>query len=326
MNRLFVGLVASLISQTVLAGELVRIESVKIEGDITKSRDISALGIVGNYLIIGSDETDRCQILESAGRGYALRKGRDVVLADDGKEVDIEGIACEGRRVYVIGSHGRVRPRLQAEDSYAKNRKQIERIRNHPSRDLLARFTLQEDGTASSLEKTSLRSVIEANPILRPFAHLPANENGVNIEGLAVKEGRLYVGFRGPILRGNHVPILKYDFDHLDSAELLFVNLEGLGVRDLVATKGGFLILAGPMGDGPGSFKVFWWNGRDCLPGTKRPDAPGETRELCRVPHEKGAKPEGIAITQETDSSYELLVCFDGLPNGGITRFRLTKP
>jgi hypothetical protein len=326
MNRLLVALAASLISQTVLAGELARIESVKIEGDIVKSRDLSALGIVGNFLVIGSDESDRCQVLESAGRGYTLRKDRDVVLADDGKEVDIEGIACEGRRVYVIGSHSHVRPRLQAADSYAKNRKQIERIRTHPSRDLLARFTLQEDGKALSLEKTSLRSVIETNPILGPFAHLPANENGVNIEGLAVKEGRLYVGFRGPILRGNYVPILKCDFDHLDSAELLFVNLEGLGVRDLAAVKEGFLILAGPMGDGPGAAKVFSWNGRDCLPGGKRPDAAGETRELCRIPHKKNAKPEGIVITQESESTYEFLVSFDGLPNGGIERFRLAKP
>ena len=266
----------------------------KIKGDIAKSRDISALGIVGDYLVIGSDETDRCQVLKSAGRGYALLADRDVVLADDGKEVDIEGIACEGRRVYVdrfpcLRSTKTCRKR----NPTGRTGERIEQIRYYPSRDLLARFTLQENGKASSLEKTSLRSVIETNPILRPFARIPANENGVNIEGLAVKEGRLYVGFRGPILRGNYVPVLACDFDHVDSAKLLWVNLDGLGIRDLAATKDGFLILAGPMGDGPGSFKVFSWNGRDCLPGVERPDKAGEIKELCRIPHEEQRQGRG---------------------------------
>jgi hypothetical protein len=326
MNRLFAAIALFFICETALAGELEQIESVKLKGNIAKSKDISGLGIVGDFLVIGSDETNRCQILKATDRGYALLADSDVVLADDGKEVDIEGIACEGKRVYAIGSHALVRPKLEKGESYRKNREQIERIRFHPSRDLLASFTLGEDGKASSIRKASLRSVIEANPILRPFARIPANENGVNIEGLAVKEGRLYVGFRGPILRGNYVPVLACDFDHVESAHLLWVNLEGLGVRDLAGTKEGFLILAGPMGDGPGSFKLFSWNGRDCLPGVERPDNAGEIKELCRIPHEENAKAEGIAITQENESFYEFLIAFDGLKNGGIKRFRLSKP
>jgi hypothetical protein len=326
MNRLLVALAVSLISQTVLAGDLVRIESVKIEGDIVKSRDISALGIVGNYLVIGSDETDRCQVLESTGLGYALRRDRDIVLADDGKEVDIEAITCWGRRVYAIGSHAYVRPALEKDDSYRKNRRRIEEIRYHPARDVLARFTLDENGKASSVEKTSLRAVIERNPILRPFARIPATENGVNIEGLAVKEERLYIGFRGPVLRGNYVPVMTCKFEHVDAAELLWVNLRGLGIRDLAATNDGFLILAGPMGDGPGSFRIFSWNGHDCLPGVKRADTPGEIKELCRIPHEDKAKAEALAITAENSSYYEFLIAYDGLRNGGIQRFRLSRP
>jgi hypothetical protein len=326
MNRLLAGLAFCLTCQTALAGELKQMELVKLNGNIAQSRDISALGIVGDYLVIGSDETDRCQILKATDRGYALLKDNDVVLAADGNEVDIEGIACEGRRVYAVGSHAYVRPKLDKEQSYRKNRARIERIRYHPSRDLLARFTLQEDGTLSSIEKVSLRSVIEANPILRPFARIPDKENGVNIEGLAVKQGRLYLGFRAPILRDNYVPVLTCDFDHVDSAKLLFVNLDGLGVRDLAATKEGFLILAGPMGNGPGAYKIFFWNGHDCLPGVRRPDPAGEIKELCRIAHEDKAHAEGIVITQENESFYEFLICYDGLQNGGIRRFRLSRP
>jgi hypothetical protein len=329
MNRLSPGLAALflfLLCRAVSARELVEIEAVKIKGCIANDKDISALAIVGDHLLIGSDETDRCQILKSTVGGYTLLSDNDVVLADGGKEVDIEAMACEGRRVYVIGSHARVRPKPREEGTYKKNRERIERVRDYASRDLLARFTLTEDGRASSLEKLSLRSAIEANPILGPFARIAANENGVNIEGLAVKNGTVYVGFRSPILRGNYVPVLLCDFDHIDSCRLLFTKLEGLGIRDIAATKDGFLILAGPMGDGPGSFKLFSWNGLDCLPGGKRPDPVGETRELCRIPCEARAKAEAIAVATDNESFYEFLIGYDGLRNGGIKRFRLSRP
>jgi hypothetical protein len=326
MKRLITALAFLLLCHTALAGELRQVERVKIKGNIAKSKDISALGIVGDYLVIGSDEADRCQVLKSTDRGYTLLKDSDVVLANDGKEVDIEGIACEGRRVYVVGSHAYVRPKLDKEEPYRKNRERIGQIRYHPSRDVLARFTLQENGRASSLEKTSLRSVIEANPILRPFARIPDKENGVNIEGLAVKQGRLYIGFRSPILRDNYVPVLTCDFDHVDSAKLLFVRIEGLGIRDLAAVKDGILILAGPMGDGPGSYKIFLWNARDCLPGVERQDEAGEIKELCQIPHEDNGRAEGIVVTQDNESFYEFLISYDGLRNGGIKRFRLSRP
>jgi hypothetical protein len=324
--RVLAGLAAFLLCQNALPGELRQMEPVKVRGDIVKNKDVSALAIVGEYLVLGSDEADRCQILRSDRGGYTVQAGSDVVLNGDGKEVDVEAIACQGQRVYVVGSHAYVRPALEKADSYRKNRRRIEEIRYHPSRDLLARFTLDQNGKASAVEKTSLRSVIERNPILRPFAKIPATENGVNIEGLAVKEERLYVGFRGPVLRGNYVPVLTCDFEHVDAAELLWLNLHGLGIRDLAATSDGFLILAGPMGDGPGSFRIYFWNGHDCLPGVKRADTPGEVKELCRIPHKDKAKAEALAITEENESYYEFLIAYDGLLNGGIERFRLSRP
>jgi hypothetical protein len=326
MHRFSIALASFLACQTVFAGELEQIGLVKLEGKIANSTDISALAIVGDYLVIGSDETNRCQILKANNGGYTLLPGGDVVLADNDQEVDIEGICRRGRQVYVVGSHSYVRPRLHKEETYANNREQIEKIRVHPTRDVLARFSLQEDGKAVSIEKTSLRSVIDANPVLRSFARIPGKENGVNIEGLAIKGGELYIGFRSPVLHDNYVPVLICDFEHVDAAKLIYVNLKGLGIRDLTAASEGFLILAGPMGDGPGSYRIFYWNGFDCLPGVERREKPGEIRELCRIPQVGNEHAEGIVITKDEERFYEFLIVFDGPLNGGIKRFRLTKP
>jgi len=38
---------------------------------------------------------------------------------------------------------------------------------------------------------------------------LPSKKNDVNIEGIAVRDGIVHVGFHGPVLRANYVLILK---------------------------------------------------------------------------------------------------------------------
>lgn len=54
----------------------------------------------------------------------------------------------------------------------------------------------------------------------------------MDIEGLAVRDGYLYVGFRGPILRENWVPVLKCQFaTPITEAELMYVNLNRQGFR-----------------------------------------------------------------------------------------------
>ncbi|WP_457090403.1 DUF3616 domain-containing protein [Microvirga sp. P5_D2] len=39
----------------------------------------------------------------------------------------------------------------------------------------------------------------------RPFLSIPSKENGFDVEGLAVREGRISPGLRGPVLRGHAV-------------------------------------------------------------------------------------------------------------------------
>jgi hypothetical protein len=307
------------------AGELTQLGRIEFKGDIFKAKNVSGVGVVGSFLIIGADEGGKVQVLRREGDHYKVF--RDIVLDTEGKEVDIEGIACDGNTVYVMGSHSAKREKAEADSTYEKNRELIASIGPEPSRDRVFRFTLDGEGKAGSVEMTSLRSVIDQDRVLKTFRKVPSKENGVDIEGVATHGGRVYAGFRGPVLRGNHTPVLMFTFSNpVVSSELLFVDLSGRGVRDLVRAGGGFLVLAGPVGDGPGSYQLYFWDGRDCLPGHRSGGTPGQTQLLCEIPAPGDAKAEGVTLLKETDSAYELLIVYDGLKDGGPTRFRLSKP
>src|SRR5262249_4849339 len=109
------------------------------------------------------------------------------------------------------------------------------------------------------------------------------------------------------------------------AADLVFVDLGGLGIRDLTWAKEGFLILAGPVGHGPGGYRVFLWDGRDCLPGRRTVGDRGQVRLLGEVPTPAAAGAEVCSILSEPGSASEILVVSDGARAGGATRFRATK-
>jgi hypothetical protein len=144
---------------------------------------------------------------------------------------------------------------------------------------------LHANGTADTIEKTSLRGFLDSTEPFKTFRAQASKENGIDAEGLAVAGETLFVGFRGPVLRGNWVPVLRGRFAGegapLADPRVVFVNLGGLGIRDLVRVSGGFLILAGPVGDGAGGYPVFFWDGRDCTPGPgPRPEPEGTLQPL----------------------------------------------
>lgn len=112
---------------------------------------------------------------------------------------------------------------------------------------------------------------------LKPFIQAeiaPKERGGFNIESLCAVGERLLMGFRNPILEGKAllVPLENPRELVLGKAravlgEPIFLDLGGLGFRDMVKWRGGFLIVAGDFRDrfddpkalGP---KLFWWNGK----------------------------------------------------------------
>jgi hypothetical protein len=305
--------------------------SIQFVGGVHAGQDISAIAQFGDDLIIAADEpTDkgRRNLIQFLKRdeGDVYRVSRNITLSEGG-EMDIEDVACDGTFIYVIGSHSARRRLLKETSTAAKNRKRLARIDRDVSRDRLVRLRLDEHGGPSALASINLRKTLLRQKVLRPFAAIPSKENGIDIEGLAVRDGWLYAGFRGPVLRNNYVPVLRFRFDKDDAdEELLFVRLGGLGIRAMTEVAGGFLLVAGPVGDGPGAYRLFFWDGRDGIPGRDVAACQPSVRQLARLALPRPeAKAEGITLTNETPDAWEVLVVYDNACHEGATRFVVPK-
>ena len=126
-----------------------------LHGAIHADRDISAAAFFDNMLVIGSDEAvgkdnneNYIQLLEKQGDDY--RVNRDILIyrgnKEEGRELDIEGIAVDSNHVYVIGSHALARKRLKPGLSYEKNLKRLQSSKPEPGRKQLFQLTLRSSG------------------------------------------------------------------------------------------------------------------------------------------------------------------------------------
>ena len=321
---------------------------IKLEGMLKgKEQHLNVSGLAFSddreLLVVTPDEGATIQVLKKAnGNTYGAAPERDIRLSSKGDEIDFEGVAWGNEYVYVIGSHSRKRRRIkyrepdpQDNKSAKNNRKRLRTTAIEPPRERLYRLKLDRRGRVveESIDVVSLRNLFANDKVLRPFQALPSKENGIDIEGIAADgDKKLFIGFRGPVLRGNFVPVLVMAFeDEFKEGDLkydiLFVNLGGRGIRDMIRLQDDeFLILAGPMGDGPGSYRLYRWNGQDCVPGKDKIDALKNVKALCDLPEmPEGAKAEGLAVMGRPNGEYEFLILFDGIANGGATVYRCKR-
>jgi hypothetical protein len=118
---------------------------------------------------------------------------------------------------------------------------------------------------AKSLEPAMLKSLQIGKHVNKCLGTKPSkkkegnfeHQQGANIEGLAILDGSLFVGFRGPV----HIDtayLLKFARDAVfreEPADGTTIPLKlgtGIGIRDLAAVKEGLLVLSGPEDDDPG--------------------------------------------------------------------------
>jgi hypothetical protein len=317
---------------------------VRLQG-MLGNKNASAISFWKERALVVADEiTDKgnvVQAFEPDGTDFRAAVQGVTVLDVPGspvEEMDLEGLAVDRQTVFVLGSHSSRRKKTDAVKAYTKNRAALmSPPEAQPARDVLLRFELDAAGKAGPIQRTSLRGFLDATEPFKSFGRIASKENGIDAEGLAVWDQRLYIGFRGPVLRGNFTPILKCQFGSpIGEPEVLFVGLDGGGVRDLARVEGGLLILAGPVGDGAGSYQLYLWDGRDGVPGMGAPISAADPglRLIGELPipssaaggHEIPAKPEGLALIKETSRHWEILIVFDGLKDGHATRFRVEKP
>lgn len=302
-------------------------EPLRFEGTIHRSDDLSAIASIGKFLVIGSDEGARVQVLEPAddARGFRVRSEAIRLLPED-HEVDVEAMAHHEGTLYVLGSHSLKRRLLEPDKEYQENRARLATVSPEPYRQKLFRLKVdpKTGRPSSTVEAVSLRPILERDSILGPFTSIPAAENGVNIEGLAVDGSTLYLGFRSPVLREGFVPVMALRFEEPDDYELTFVQLHGQGIRSLARVSDGFLLLARPEHDVDASSVLYFWNGLDQIPGAGR--SRGRLERLLELPAPKGGTPEGLAVLSETESHYDVIAIHDGLPGGHPIRLRVPVP
>jgi Protein of unknown function (DUF3616) len=282
-------------------------------GEATAS-SLSAVEQIGPHLFLCGDETAAIERLTTtdftnfAGhRRFALGGFFKLPGGDDG-EADLEGLAHDGDDLWVMGSHSwrRGKPNLGADG--AKARKQLGKTDRQPNRFLLGRVALKAAADANTAEPRKngalclpfdeqdggVAGLLRDDKLLAPFLDLPSKDNGFDLEGLAAKDGVVYLGLRGPVLRGwasvlqLHLkpaepdggkgrPVLKARKHDGTGRRYLHhvLDLDGLGIRDLCAWGDDILVLAGPTMDLDGPISVFRWRdafGADpdlCIDGSK---------------------------------------------------------
>lgn len=265
-------------------------------------------------------------------------ESQSIVLLSGGRELDAEGVATDGKYVYVTGSHSMSRTRCAANpDSRHVIRFRIDQA-GRALRDQNAGLVGYQDSgrlwTIMSNEEALKEHVGKCLGTQPPEKRTRLKGGrGVNVEGLAVKDGHLYFGFRGPAREGT-VPILSVHADTLFGSQPLTPVMfrlavgEGRGIRDMVAVKDGFLVLVGPDDDerkGQPSYMLLFWDGRASTAAMPRPLAHLDVSNVKRPTCDKATKPEALALISDSPSQYGVLVLSDGMCDGGPLTFTVRR-
>lgn len=284
-----------------------------VEGSVAGANDISgAASIQAGRGVLVSDETRVAQPFR-----YDLTTCRITVetpvplLAGSGKELDLEAIAASrsGACYYATGSHG------------------VARKSGKVQPDRLHVFRLPVDAAtgaikAGSIAVTTLLPVLKSDALLRDDIGKGSDLDGIDIEGLAEKDGTLFFGLRSPSLK-DHAFIIEVQaealFAHAETATHRTYQLPlgaGIGIRDIASVRDGFVLIAGRSGNDGSTqgFTLHHWSG----PG-------GALTKIGDLPEATG-KAEGLMVLAETDTAVDVLIVYDGAVNGTPTRFELIKP
>ena len=275
---------------------------------------LSAIVVVRDCLWVASDEATSVERLSSADgvtfnthESFALKDVIDLPAQDTDfdQEIDIEGLDHDDSCLWLVGSHSIKRKKVEKEGTTEKRIKRLAKTEIEGNRFMLARIPLIETpvGTDQQLARSTadsnnpdriltagqLEGDVKSNALVDAikqaengrgdshfgsFLTIPGKDNGFDLEGLAVSDERIFIGLRGPVLRGwagvIEVSVSTADSFRLNLKEIgpegrsykkHFLDLNGLGVRDLCVDGEDLLILAGPTMNLDGPVAVFRWPG-----------------------------------------------------------------
>lgn len=326
---------------------------------------LSAVLQVGNTLWVANDETvslERLTRLPDNEQGVC-RYGQheSFPLSDylelpappsddaaDFAEVDIEGLAYAGGYLWLVGSHSLKRKKPEREDPADESQRKLAKVSSDGNRYLLARIPLLETASGGSEltkhcslggkdlfaarlqgddEGNELTKALRKDKHLGPFLDIPGKDNGFDTEGMVVVDGRIFIGLRGPVLRGWAVILeiaVEEDEEKPSTLRLKeidpngrpyrkhFLQLGGLGIRDLCVQGSDLLILAGPTMDLDGPVTIFRWPG-GCKPKNEAVVSTAALQRVLQVPYgEDDDHAEGMTLLAPgSGHEHSLLVVYD---------------
>lgn len=260
--------------------------------------DLSALLLTPDkHLWLGSDEASTIERLsfidnENFGEHKQFRVAEFFDLpAPEDEEIDIEGLAYSDYYLWLIGSHSYKRKKPKPDKSDAQNIKRLTKVKSEANRYIIGRIPLVDGElirecphpenpnvqlSAGKLQVTPqgnlLMEALANDPHLGFFvtAEIPGKDNGFDIEGIEICQNRIFLGLRGPVLRGWAIILeielqsnlpglldLKYLGVSGEKYKKHFIYLNGLGIRDLCWDNQDLLILAGPTMDLDGPVTIY---------------------------------------------------------------------
>jgi hypothetical protein len=344
-----------------LSPEAMSIE-LDLDDEATKKkaiRNLSGAAFIGDSLYLANDEGRKLLHLRRDGAAatrYTMKKAiavsdlfelRDEEI-DEEREFDLEALAVDGDRLWLIGSHamGHAAP----DDSHPKQlglkrdrdrllfacvETENGKLKTDSGRHLRIEAVGATYTTAflSALRATSPRAngfVREISALtgiaadsfgdigwFTPYTLASTKENGLDIEGLAVRRhpgdssrSTVFVGLRGPVIDGQAVIVEVTIREHADrgltvedAPRFHLLDLDGFGVRDLEWRGAGLLILAGPTMTRQNESALYRW--RDA----------GASNTIAHVGHlpmrPDGGGPE--VITTIAPGSDRLMLLRDGI-------------
>jgi hypothetical protein len=322
-------------------------------GDISRvaatHTNLSAVRADGRVLWIAGDETATLERLvaddPTAPSEYAdeqtfrLADFVDLPGPDADEEADIEGLARTGHFLWAVGSHSLRRKQIKVRHAGDKALRRLAKVEGQHNRQILVRLPIADvDGLPTPVReivvdgerhqvaqldaRDGLRTLLRDDDHLAPFLAIPGKDNGLDIEGIAVSGDRLYLGLRGPVLRGwafvlelrpyvdpdepGRLRLREFD-DGLPYRKHV-LDLDGLGVRDLCPAGDDLLVLAGPTMDLDGPVRIYRWHGayRVQMPAIVRDDV--ITRELELTYGEGDDHAEGLGLIGGPENKMALVV------------------
>jgi hypothetical protein len=310
-------------------------------GTVDLRTGLSAIALDGDTLWLACDEGCRLERLSRDGDdrfgGHAfVGLGSLLTLpADDTEEADIEGMDVSDGWLWIVGSHSVKRRSAKPLDDAVAVAEKLADTSRDGNRHLLARIPIAGTNVkrkhgkrrAASIDTRPKSSALlkaikrgrngDGDPHLAPFVPVPGKDNGFDIEGLAVNGDRVFIGLRGPVLRGWACVLEVHPVEAGDRLELEpidkrvpyrkhFLNLGGLGIRDLLVLGDDLLILAGPTMALDGDCSIWRWK-RGAVGGST-----SDVTRLRRLPtHDTADRAEGFTDLPDGRS---VMVVYDTRP------------